>query len=1062
MAAKPSYTQYFKLSDSDFFEDWSTTAARVAADDWSGAPYVVGYLGDVSSSGSVGAVPANSTTITDLGAVDALSLGSNVAATNGGVGVFQSLADPVVALQGSGTADSPSLVVYLDATGRTGMKLTFDVRDIDSTADDTAQSFAAQYRVGDSGTWTTLAFAADVSAGPSAVKTTGYTIDLPATLDGQAQIQLRFATANATGSDEWVGFDNISVTSRAGGVSDTVAPTLTGSTPADDAAGVATDANIVLRFSEPVYAGTGNIVLVGDRGDTRTIAVGDTSQVTVSGSTVTINPTADLNGGERYQVQVASGVLVDVANNAYAGTGADPIDFTVANPLQRIAIGTIQGEGHVSEYAGATVLTQGVVTAIDTTGSRGFWMQDPNGDGNARTSDAIFVFTGAAPTVTVGQSVEVQGVVNEYTAGIATNLPITQLTAPVVTTLATPLGTVSATEIGAGKLLPPTTVIEDDRFASFDPATDGIDFYEALEGMVVTVHGATAVAPSANGSTWVVADAGAGATGVNARGGITLTGGDILTADLNPERIQVYADSGVLAGFSPNYQMGDRLGDVTGVISYFGGNYELIATAVQNTTPAVTPTRETTTLVGDAGAMTFAEYNIENFSAVVPQADIDQRAADIALNLRAPDIVALVEVQDADGPGNGTNLSGQPSAQALIDAIVAAGGPRYAYVEVAPTVANTNGGQTNGNIRNGFLYNTDRVGYVAGSALLVTDTNPANGDAFRNSREPLAAQFVFNGQTVTAVAVHNQARIGSDPLFGATQPPANAGEQVRNDQSAALAAYIQKLQQADPNAKIAVAGDFNGFYFEQSLTVLEQGGSLTNLTRQLSPEERYTTIFEGNSQQLDHILASGNLAADAQFDIVHLNTGFADPVSDHDPTLARFRIDAAVVLGGTADDVSFAREARAVVVDLGAGDDAVTGSAFADTLFGGAGADRLRGGAGNDTIRGGTGADRVLGGAGNDTFVFLAGDLADPATSGGQLDHVVDFHGAGTGGTGEQDFLSFTGFGAGARLEYVRDLGGNATTQIYRVVTDAGVQGQLLVQMADGTTRLAAGDYAFF
>ncbi|MEH3102206.1 Ig-like domain-containing protein [Sphingomonas adhaesiva] len=1063
MVTTPEYTRYFKLGDSDFFEDWSTTAANVAADDWSKAPYWVGYLGDVSSSTSANAVPANSTTITDLGNIDAVILGSNVASTSGGVGVFQSLADPIVALQGSGTADSPSLVLHLDATGRSGLTLSFDLRDVDSTADNASQSFAVQYRVGDGGTWTTLQYVVDASDGPSLTKSVNYSdIALPSALDGQSQIQIRFATSNATGSDEWVGVDNIRVTSVAGGVSDTVAPTLTGSTPADDAAGVATDANIVLRFSEPVYAGTGDIVLVGDNGDTRTIAVGDTGQVTISGSTVTINPAADLVGGVRYQVQVASGVLVDVAKNAYAGTAGDPIDFTVANPLQQIAIGTIQGERHVSEFVGATVLTQGVVTAIDTTGSRGFWMQDPNGDGNARTSDAIFVFTGAAPTVTVGQSVQVQGVVNEYTAGIATNLPVTQLTAPVITTLAAPLGTVTATEIGAGKLLPPTSVIENDGFSSFDPQTDGADFYEALEGMVVTIHGATAVAPSSGGSTWVIADGGIGATGVNGRGGITLTGGDIVTADFNPERIQVYVDSGVLANFSPNYVMGDRLGDVTGVIHYFGGNYELIATSIQNTTSTAIPPRETTALIGDGDHLTFAEYNIENFSAVAPQADIDQRASDIANNLKAPDIVALVEVQDNDGPGNGADLTGTASAQKLIDAIVAAGGPRYAYVEVAPTVANTNGGQNNGNIRNGFLYNTDRVGYVDGSARLVADPDLSNGDAFRNSRKPLVADFTFNGQTVTTVAVHNQARIGSDPLFGAVQPPANAGEQVRNDQSAALAAYIQKLQLADPNAKIAVAGDFNGFYFEQSLTVLEQNGSLTNLTRQLSPEERYTTIFEGNSQQLDHILASSGLAADSQFDIVHLNTGFADPVSDHDPTLARFRVDAAIVLGGGADDVGYARAARAVTVNAGAGDDAVTGSAFADTLFGGAGADRLRGGAGNDTIRGGTGADRVHGGAGNDTFVFLAGDLADPAANGGQFDHVIDFHGAGTSGTGEQDFLSFTGFGANARLEYVRDLGGNATTQIYRVVTDAGVAGQLLVQMADGTNKLTAGDYSFF
>ena len=59
---------------------------------------------------------------------------------------------------------------------------------------------------------------------------------------------------------------------------------------------------------------------------------------------------------------------------------------------------TIQGTGHASAFGGQTVTTLGVVTAVDTNGSRGFYIQDPNGDGNAATSDAIFVFTNAAPT----------------------------------------------------------------------------------------------------------------------------------------------------------------------------------------------------------------------------------------------------------------------------------------------------------------------------------------------------------------------------------------------------------------------------------------------------------------------------------------------------------------------------------------------------------------------------------------------------------------------------------------------------------------------------------------
>ena len=54
-----------------------------------------------------------------------------------------------------------------------------------------------------------------------------------------------------------------------------------------------------------------------------------------------------------------------------------------------------------SEFNGQPVITTGIVTAI---AANGFYLQDPTGDGNVRTSDGLFVFTGAAPTVAVGDA----------------------------------------------------------------------------------------------------------------------------------------------------------------------------------------------------------------------------------------------------------------------------------------------------------------------------------------------------------------------------------------------------------------------------------------------------------------------------------------------------------------------------------------------------------------------------------------------------------------------------------------------------------------------------------
>jgi len=1016
----------FSLQGGDFFQDWSNADLITANDDWSGAPSLTGYLGNGTGATSV------LDTRAALGDVDVNANQTKPDTfTTGGVSELQ-IDNPVVAFQGSGTAKVPSLVLWLDATGRHDVTVSFDLRDVDAGAN-TTQSFNVQYRVGDSGDWANVEGAYLADASVEGTSSTHKEFTLPASADGQGLIQVRFLTADASGSDELLGVDNIRVTSAAGGADDAVAPTLIGATPADNASGVASDAKLILNFSEAVYASEGGTVTLTDgASDTRIISLADKSQVAISGSTVTINPAADLRDGATYHVAVAAGAVHDVAGNDFAGTGDNPVDFTTADPLSVTAIGAIQGAGHVSTYINATVLTQGVVTAIDTTGARGFYLQDPTGDTNTLTSDGIFVFTGSVPTVQVGQSVQVSGVVQEYDGGNAANLTITEITAPTITTLADSLGTVHATIIGESGLTPPTSVIDNDHFSTFDPQQDGIDFYEALEGMVATVHQATAVGSTSQGATYVVADGGEAATNVNDRGGIT-----VAPDDFNPERIQVYADSGVNAAFKPGYVMGDKLGDVTGVVSYFGGEYELLATDVGNTgssSGGLAP-RDVTTLKGDATHFTFAEYNVENLDP--GDTKFEALGHDIANNLGAPDVIALEEIQDYNGAKldpDQTDFSGTATLTKLIAAIKAAGGPDYSFVEVAPTANNTTGGEGNGNIHNAFLYRTDRVGYVDGSALLVADTTPETGNAFNNSRQPLSAQFIFNGETVTTVAVHNYARSGSDPLFGANQPPANNGDERRNDQTGVLHDYIVKLQAQDPDAKIAVAGDFNSFYFEQALANLETGGSLTNLTKLLDPADRYSTVFEGNSEQIDHILVSGSLLDSAQFDIVHLNTGQASPITDHDPTLASLYIPVAPLSGLAVTSIVVASQTSA--------DETLTGTAAAESFY-------------FATSLGGH--DRIAGFGANDAFVvdhkLYDSDNNGIVTFGSNK--VLDLDPSGRGG----DTVKIEGISPSKGLRYLGEQGGH---HVYEsaVVHYAGSQESTVGDDAFGGTRKA--DAFFF
>ncbi|WP_420478743.1 Calx-beta domain-containing protein [Brevundimonas sp. FT23028] len=778
--------------------------------------------------------------------------------------------------------------------------------------------------------------------------------------------------------------------------------------------------------------------------------------------TITVNGDTASEATERFTLN-----LSNATNDAVITDGS--ATGTITND-DLTAIYTIQGAGHVSSYVGEEVTTTGVVTAID---NNGFYIQDPNGDGDRRTSDAIFISTGTAPTgIVIGSAVTVSGVVQEY-VGAAGSLSITQIAAGAngLNYAANGTGVVQMTYIGngVGEYLPPTAQVDDDNFTSFDPETDAIDFYESMEGMLVTVRDAQAVSDTASGSTYVVANSGADATGMNDRGGITNSEGDF-----NPEALIIYDDSTISGAYSPNHSVGDRLGDVTGVISYFGGEYELIVRDPVTVVEDVTATDEVTDLVqADTGAnehLTIASYNVENLDPG-DGARITELAIDIVTNMGTPDIIGLIEVQD----GNDGTLSGQASAQALIDQIIAQGGPTYVYVEVEPASEGSSGGEPGGNIRNGFLYNPDRVDYVPGSAVALLDP------AFNGSRKPLSAQFEFNGEIVTALSIHSTSRIGSDPYMGSTQPPANAGEGGRLAQSQAIEAYLDQLRLVDPDAHIVVSGDFNAFYFEQSVRLLEDGG-LNNLWSLLPEEERYSYVFGGNSQTLDHMLVSGSLLTGAQFDGVHINSFVADQASDHDALLAQLIVvgaganlvtgtagaDTMAALGGN-DTYVVNHVGDLVVEKADAGIDTVqasisyaltsnvenliltgsalngTGNALGNTLTGNAQNNTLDGGEGDDILIGGAGADILIGGAGQDTASYADAAGAVSVRLGLQL--TLD------DGTGALDQLSSIENATGSAFDDL--LFGSAADN----VLNGGLGSDILLGFA-GNDTLIGGDGA--
>jgi predicted extracellular nuclease len=875
---------YWNLGSGDLVQDWSNTSLLGTNDNWDNVPSIVGFRGD-SLTSATGTDPRKITASSNV-------LDVNVNQTNpltfntGGVTEFQ-LANPVVALTGSGTASAPYLAFYLDATGRSNVTLSFLLRDLESGPDDSVQQVAVQYRLNDSSPWTNVpgGYVADATGGPNSANPlleTPVSVTLPADANNAATLQVRIMTTNAVGNDEWVGIDDIRVSS-AGAVKAPGTLSIADASTTEGDSGTHLIDFTVSRIggADGAVDATYTVTLPGGFGGASASDFGaftTTGQVHFASGQSTATISLPVLGDRQPEPNETFSITL---SNPTGGATVDRATATgtiLNDDILPLSIGQIQGEGHRSAYEGQKVITNGIVTAVD---SNGFYLQDL-GDGNARTSDAVFVFTSTAPDVFVGDSVAVQATVSEYRAGTG-GLTVTELTAPSVELLGYGYDLPEAVLIGKGGLTPPTTVIDDDGLKSYDPTTDGIDFWESLEGMRVTIDNPLVVSNTTADSyaeTDVVASLGQGATGVNDRGGITISKGDF-----NPEKIQLQGDSTIYGGFKANYSVGDHLSSVTGIVNYAAANYEVIVTDAVTVTKDVSLTKEVTALSGNATQLSLATYNVENLDASDNKYDV--LASNIVYNLRAPDIVALQEIQDADGAGNGKDLSGVKTAQGLIDAINAINGGHYAYVEIAPDTANSTGGEPNGNIRGGYLYNTDRVSYIDGSAELIT------GAAYNNSRKPLVAQFEFNGETITTINVHFTSRGGSDPLWGATQPPADAGDASRTAQAAGVKAYINEHLADDPSLNIAVLGDWNGFAWEDAQTQLTdpaKGGVLTDLATALLPsEERYSYLFDGNAQQLDHILVTGGLLTDAKYDAVHINSQFGgDRPTDHDPQLALF------------------------------------------------------------------------------------------------------------------------------------------------------------------------------
>lgn len=548
-----------------------------------------------------------------------------------------------------------------------------------------------------------------------------------------------------------------------------------------------------------------------------------------------------------------------------------------ATSTEAAEVGAIQGAAHRSPMAGDRVETEGVVTLVR---GNGFFLQGAP-DGDDATSDAIFVFTSALPAVAVGDAVRVEGRVVEFTPpNRPEQLPLTEIAEPEVVALGEGATPPDPVMLGPDGRMPPTEVIDDDELTAFEPASDAIDFYESLEGMRVAVEDAIALDPvSRFGEVWAVIAGGSGATGFNGRDAIVMRPGDF-----NPERVLLDLE---LVAAPASIEAGTMIGDLVGILDYGFGGYRIEVTGLGQETPAAR-----------TAGLTIGSYNVENLDPVVEDralvggdAEVDDDvgtgkfaaiAAQIVGALAAPAIVALQEIQDNDGAERTPVVAADVTLRELADAIVAAGGPRYSFLDLPPQ-RDADGGQPGGNIRVAYLFDPTRARLAPASPRRIVDPDTADGDAFADTRKPLLAGFDTAAGPVTLINLHLSSRGGGDPAFGSVQPPAIAADDARRAQAAVVAREVDALLASDPSAKIVVLGDFNAFYFEPTLTELEGADRLFNLHRGLPELARYTYVFEGQGQALDHALVSAAAREGATLAIRHVNAGRIAQASDHDP-----------------------------------------------------------------------------------------------------------------------------------------------------------------------------------
>jgi endonuclease/exonuclease/phosphatase family metal-dependent hydrolase len=498
-------------------------------------------------------------------------------------------------------------------------------------------------------------------------------------------------------------------------------------------------------------------------------------------------------------------------------------------------------------------------------------------------SDAVFVYS-PRRKAQVGLHLELEGRVLDYVKG-DNGRPTTQLKAIEAKLLP-----------GAAPSIEPVWLT-----AEFLPNDDEqlARVLNGLEAMLVGIpKDSTFVAPSNPFGDYVCAPPGLSGTRT-AHGGVVI----------DPARPHRWLPGFRMLDYdrAPVVNVGSTLlSPVIGPLNYRSEAYQIVAqgTIQVDDAPVVHPKAS---LTSDGDGITILTLNGFNLDVHVerahmvrnPERDIDDDllygrfemlARAIVDEAGAPDIVALQEIQDNDGAELTSVVDASETYKQLIKDVRRLGGPTYRWADIPPEL-DSDGGQPGGNIRNGYLYNPQRVELRRKSMRRLGDGSAA----FEGSRKPLLASFEVLGQhrDIVVVNVHLASKRHQNSVFAPERPGFDAKEETRVAQARLIRAAVVEVREA--GLDYYVTGDFNDFEFSPTLRAL-CGDDSVNMVETLPPSERYDYNHRGQLQVLMHGVVSKQAfdAGAVEYEVLHGNElNGVDPgsmggkASDHAYVLAR-------------------------------------------------------------------------------------------------------------------------------------------------------------------------------